>query len=237
MAGSNFTPLSPRTLDLRDKRFGRLLCLSQVILEGKERQSAWLCRCDCGVEKVVPAKNLLGGDCRSCGCFHRDSAAERSSRLKKTHGMSGTVEFTILSSIKQRCCNPKDAAYKNYGGRGITVCDRWLDKKKGLLNFVEDMGKRPSPLHSIDRINNDGPYSPENCRWATRQQQARNRKSSRFLTCNGVTKLMCEWVDETGLSHALIRHRLRNGWTVEEALLTPKNKNKIPHRYRHPHAS
>ena len=120
--------------------------------------------------------------------------------------------------MNRRCGNPKDAAYRHYGGRGITVCDRWRDSFDA---FIADMGKRPSRTHSIDRIDNDRGYSPENCRWATRAQQARNKRSSRYLTVGDRTMVAVDWSRETGLSISTITGRLKRGWSPERAISTP----------------
>lgn len=120
-----------------------------------------------------------------------------------------------------RCRNARSPYYHLYGGRGIKVCERWKGKN-GFLNFLQDMGRRPSPKHSIDRIDNNGNYEPGNCRWATRIEQNRNRRDNRLVTFNGQTKCIAEWCDETGLPEKSVRARLwLLGWSVEDALTTP----------------
>lgn len=135
-------------------------------------------------------------------------------------------EYSIWMNMRARCNNPRNGSYDKYGGRGITVCERW---QADFLNFLQDMGRRPSTDHSIDRIDNDGDYEPGNCRWATRKEQCRNRRSSRRIGFCGETKTMAEWAEETGLPTNVIFWRLQRGWTVERALTFPNlgKKRKI----------
>jgi hypothetical protein len=126
------------------------------------------------------------------------------------------IYFTILS----RCENKNVTAYKNYGGRGIKMCERW---RNSFDAFYEDMGQRPGPEYSIDRIDNDGDYSPENCRWATRTEQSRNRRSNHLVEAFGKKQCIADWADELGVTFQLIKDRLRRGWCVTKALLIPKN--------------
>jgi len=127
-------------------------------------------------------------------------------------------EYSIWMNMRSRCKNPKNNRYHLYGARGITVCERW---ETDFLNFLVDMGRRPSPAHSIDRIDNDGDYSPENCRWATRQEQSRNRRSSRFITHEGKRQTLADWAEEVGMSISALHARLKNGWPVSLALSAP----------------
>jgi hypothetical protein len=132
------------------------------------------------------------------------------------HGMTDTPEHRIWLGMKGRCSNPNYEGYHNYGGRGIRVCDRWLL----FANFIADMGHRPSPLHSIERIDNDGHYDPGNCKWATREEQNRNSRQNVKLTHNGQTMTIAEWADKLGIKHATLYGRIREGFPVEAALST-----------------
>jgi hypothetical protein len=199
-------------------RFGRLVAVE--FTRTANNKPGWQCVCDCGASSVATRYNLLNGNTTSCGCFYAENMR---AGLRRTHGEAqgdGTSEFIIWSGIIQRCESPTAQAYARYGGRGIRVCEEWRGPD-GFARFVADVGRRPSPDHSIDRIDNDGNYEPGNVRWATRQEQAENRRSSRKLTHAGETLTITEWARRTGLSQSGIARRLDAGWTVERALTQP----------------
>lgn len=160
-----------RTIDLSGQTFNRLTVLAQVG-SNAEGKALWQCRCDCGAITVVMGKALRRGTTNSCGCWRRDVTGNCS----RTHGMSGTAEHKAWKHAKERCFNPSDKAYTDYGGRGITMCQEWADS---FAAFYEHIGPRPKG-HSIDRIDNDKGYEPGNVRWTTRKQQNNNRRKRRW---------------------------------------------------------
>jgi hypothetical protein len=185
----------------------------------------WLCRCDCGNETTVATSNLTKKQpTKSCGCHRREEIGNRS----RTHG-DGSIprgiarEYAAWQQMKNRCLNPNDKRFADYGGRGITVCDRWVNTYE---NFLADMGRRPSSRHSLDRVDVNGNYEPSNCRWATNREQSRNRRDNHRLTLNGKTQSLIEWQEETGIHWATIKARLDTGWSVERALTEPVNTKK-----------
>lgn len=131
------------------------------------------------------------------------------------HGLTDTPEHNVWGHMRQRCHNTKNKSYKDYGGRGITICDRW---RISFQSFYQDMGPRPSADHQIDRIDNDGNYEPSNCRWATRETQLNNYRRNRFITIEGRTQSLKRWVDEFGLNYSTVHRRLQLGWSNERAL-------------------
>ena len=204
--------------DLTDQRFGRLTVVSR---EGsdKNRSATWRCVCECGTGTIVTAGNLRSGHTLSCGCLAR----EATSRRMTTHGMRKTRTHKSWTGMKDRCTNPKVRNYKNYGARGVTVCQRWMDSFEA---FLSDVGECPEGM-SIDRIDSCGNYEPGNCRWATPLTQGRNTRRNRILSHDGLSMCVSEWVEKTGIPSTTIRNRIDElGWSVERALTEPLNKPK-----------
>ena len=143
--------------------------------------------------------------------------------MTKTHKMTGTPEYKAWKNMKARCFNPNTKNYSDYGGRGITICDRW---KNSFQNFLADMRSRPTAKHSLDRIDNDGDYSAENCRWATRVEQANNKSTNRLITIGCVTLTIAQWTKEMGFSERVIYNRLEDGWSEFAAVMTPVRQYK-----------
>lgn len=202
-----------RLIDLTGRRIGRLLVKRRFDVCVKPgQQSKWLCVCDCGSDVVVLGGNLHKGDTKSCGCYK----SERTSEIKTTHGLCHTPEYRIWNNIRRRCLDPRVPHYAEYGARGITVCDRW---RESFANFYADMGAKPFASATVERKNNNGPYSPENCVWATRREQANNTRRNRHITFHGRMQTLAQWAREVGMRPGTLQMRLDAlGWTVERAL-------------------
>lgn len=199
--------------DLTGRVFGKLTVI------GREPKRKVHCRCECGRLCTVDAGNLRSGRTTSCN-NHRD-------HVNQTHGHTKnqrpTPEYRTWQNMLKRCYKPNAHRYERYGGRGIRVCDRW----RSFENFLADMGSKPSPKYSLDRINNDGNYEPSNCRWSSLQRQSRNKSTSRMLDFNGKSMCVADWADEVGIKRSVLNDRLRRGWTVERTLTTPVGGGQI----------
>ena len=198
------------TNDLTGRTFGKLTVISKSSKISKNYQTYWNCLCSCGGSKTIRRDALLSESTQTCGCFAHG------------HRKNRTPEYRAWCKLKERCHNKNTEIYYNYGSRGITVCDRW---NNSFLNFLNDMGNRPSPKHSMDRIDNNGNYEPSNCRWATRIEQANNKRTNHSITFNNKTLNINQWVRETGLTRSAIRYRLKAKWSVEKTLSTPVRKS------------
>lgn len=219
-------PKTPTFKNRIGDRYHRLVVVGYLGSDGKN--SFWHCKCDCGGESRTKSINLTSGKAKSCGCWARE-------RLTK-HGHSRGEKkwmYFIWRGMLARCLNKKAASYQHYGGRGVKVCDRWME----FENFLEDMWERPSREYSIDRIDVDGNYEPNNCRWATRKVQANNTTCNVFFEYQGERLTVAEWADKFGLSRDLVHARLYRGWSLEDAILppgTPKPNSSINKREHTP---
>lgn len=199
-------------IDLAGVRVGHLVAVKpdgyKQTASGS-RQYFWLCRCDCGKECRVDGCCLRRATTKSCGC--------RAHPTK--HGMANHPLYGVWCGMRSRCQNPRHKNYRDYGGRGIKVCERW---RNSFQSFYEDMGDRPTKTHTIERIDNNADYSPANCRWATRAEQNENSRQTRLLTFKGVTLSLGKWAKRIGIDRKTLGCRLdRFGWSVERALSTP----------------
>jgi len=193
-------------------RFGKLVAieLSSKKIRGRH---TWIFRCDCGNTVERPLQNITNGHTLSCGCM-KASAAKKASDAAKTHGMSRTTIYKTWRCMIDRCSQPSVNGYKDYGGRGITVCEHW----NSFENFFADMGDRPFKGAQIDRNDTNGNYEPSNCKWSTAEQNANNRRNSIILTAHGKSMGITQWARELNLHVTSIRSRLNNGWSIEDAL-------------------
>lgn len=193
-----------KLIDLIGRTYGRLTVTSRST-NSRHGGSRWNCACACGQRVVTAGGDMHSGRTKSCGC------------LVLKHGRSSTPEYRAWLSMRDRCSNQNHPQYANYGGRGITVCERWLS----LELFLSDVGPRPTPKHSIDRIDNDGNYEPSNVRWSDRQTQSENRRSIQWITFGGRRMTHTQWGRALGGSATLVRARIAAGWSDEKAVTTP----------------
>ena len=180
---------------------------------GKRGEQFWLFKCSCGNEKVINVNHVKTGKTASCGCLGRELSSKRITKRNTIHGMYLSREYESWRAMKNRCLNKKHTYYKYYGARGIKVCSSWMK----FEHFYKDMGKRPAGT-TLDRIDNNKGYCKNNCRWATRKEQANNRKSNHLLTFNGKTQNIKQWAEELGINHNTLFSRLSYGWSIDKAL-------------------
>lgn len=192
---------------IEGKKFGKLLVLEKASDKDKRGRSLYLCKCDCGNTVFVSRNLLISGQKKSCGCLRK----EKPNRF--THLMSYTREYRIWAEMIKRCKAASHKSYPYYGGRGITVCERW----ENFENFYADMGKCPEGF-TLDRIDVNGNYEQTNCRWASRKTQARNRRGNHMITFKNETHCLSEWAEIVGITRSALKQRLKRGWTLEDAL-------------------
>ena len=210
----------PRLIPIDGQRSGFLV----VIERGAKNngRNKWKCLCDCGNVHFVRGQHLRQGRTVSCGCHNGRVMAARLTTHGESRKGAVSTKFMTWMNMRSRCENTKNNRFANYGGRGIKVCDRW----QSFDNFLSDMGRRP-PGSSLDRIDNDAGYEPDNCRWATRKEQARNTSRNRIITWNGVSLLLCEWEEMVGIPASVIKKRIDvRGWSLTRALTMPNRATK-----------
>ena len=185
---------------------------------------SFIVKCDCGNQFKCYASRWNKYSGKGCGKCFRKRAFSGKNNPKYKHGgyMDWKNEYSSYTAMMRRCYDKSYPSYRYYGGRGIKVCERWSDKEKGFENFINDMKHKPTPRHSIDRINNDGDYTPNNCRWATQKQQVNNSSKVRLITIDGQTKNLSQWINYFGIgSTTYYRRRRYYGWSIEKSLKTP----------------
>lgn len=203
-----------KKIDLTGQRFGRLLVLKRVATS-KDGQKVYLCRCDCGKEKEIKSGNLRSGHTLSCGCYNTDRIKEMNAKKKK-HGGCGTRLYRIWYDMRQRCSYDAAINWHLYGGRGIQVCEEWDNDFDSFRAWALSNGYNEGL--QLDRIDNDGNYEPDNCKWSTRSEQGNNRRTCIYITINGETKSVSEWCEKTGVKRNTAYTRIRNGWSPERAV-------------------
>lgn len=222
-----YIPTSWNFKDITGQTFNQLTAIE---LAGKtvEGRALWLCKCSCGQMTIVQGKYLRSGHTRSCGCLigkHKGPISlgrTHGMSNRRTHGMSKTRIYRIWQGMLQRCMNPNTPGYESYGGRGITVCETW---QHDFEAFYKDVGEPPSIHHSLDRIDNDLGYSPENCRWATQKEQTRNTRQNITITYDGRTQCISAWEEELGMRRCTLHVRIvQHGWSIERAFTQPVKK-------------
>ena len=204
-------------IDLSGKQFGRLLVIKryeeEYISPKGYKNINWLCQCECGNTVIVRGCNLKSGASTSCGCLRKEHPN------RTTHGGTGTRLYNIWTGMIRRCTNIHDRYYERYGGRGIKVCDEWRNSFEIFREWAYNNGYLPNL--SIDRIDNDGDYNPENCRWTDMQTQQNNKSNNHYITFNGKTMTMSQWAREVHIGYQKLKDRLiKCGWTVQKALTT-----------------
>lgn len=210
----------PAFKNLTDRKFNRL-----TVIRDCEKTGYWLCQCECGNIKEIRGSHLSAGLIQSCGCFRNEQSSVRTHILHKANtktGLSGSPTYNTWCGMKSRCSNPNTKHFAEYGGRGIKVCDRWLES---FENFLADMGECPKGL-TIERINNNGSYEKSNCRWATRKEQQNNTRQNQNITYYGMTKTATEWGEFLGIKAKIIHARLSYGWPINKVLAKTKQYDK-----------
>lgn len=212
-----------RINDISGQRFGRLVAIEhagRVVNQNGFRTTLWRCKCDCGKESIVRYPLLVTGNTRSCGCLERENKermmkiAQQANRKSVSKDFIGKLEdhplYKIWKSMLMRCNNPHVKNYNNYGGRGIKVCDRWSGDL-GFENFVNDMGERPTPEHTLDRVDYNGDYEPSNCRWATHEAQCNNKRNNSYVVLNGEEITCAQLCKRYGFYYTYVTYQLRQG--------------------------
>jgi len=210
--------------DITGQKFGRLMVIRHVGRD-KNNYALWECKCDCGNVIVTTGHNLRGGNTKSCGCSSRDRIREWNYTVKRKHGGRDTKLFHIWSGMKTRCYNPHAINYKDYGAKGVTICDEWLTDFAKFRDWAMSNGY--SHELTIDRIDYNGNYEPNNCRWCTTKEQNRNRRSNKMITYKGETHCIADWADIIGMKYSILQRRLNNPhYTLERAFTEPPRKRR-----------
>jgi len=215
-----------KRIDLSNKRFGKLKVIRQV---GSSRNGSllWECLCDCGNTAIIRGDGLKSGHTQSCGCLRKEESAKSNTIRLTTHGMSGTRLYRIWRGMKTRCLNENEKYFKNYGGRGITLCEEWLNSFEAFYKWSLENGY--SENLTLDRIRVNGNYSPDNCRWATYEEQQNNRRDNYLVTLNGETSTLANMCRKYGVNYHTVCTRIfRDGISPEDAIFKQFKPIKAP---------
>lgn len=212
-------PTNHQFKNLTGQVFGRVTVIEYAGQGGADKRAMWKCRCECGNEFNSLGTRLRYGDTTSCGCQRNESVA----KVNWMHGLSKTREHRIWRGMIQRCTNPDNPAWKDYGERGITICKRWMK----FTNFLEDMGKCPARL-TIERKNNDKGYSKANCKWGTRSEQSNNTRASRKISHAGQIMTVAQWARKLGMTRSALALKLSKGLNIAKILCTRQSNNCNP---------
>ena len=216
-----------KLIDLTGQVYGRLTVIKRVddyISPSGDRKVQWLCKCKCGKEVIVTGNNLKNGNSKSCGCYNRELLA----KINLTHNASNTRLYHIWICMKDRCYNPKNKKYKDYGGRGIIICDEWINDFEAFANWAYDNGYIENVSRgecTIDRIDVNGNYCQQNCRWVNQKVQSNNKRNNHYITYNGETHTVTEWNNILGYKKGVLSRRIFSGWSIEDAFTKPVKSN------------
>ena len=209
--------------NLTGQVFGRLTVMDCAGVNA-HGSALWKCKCECGTIKTIDGQHLRKGAIKSCGCLRKDLPAT----MFRTHGLRNHPLYVVWVDMRRRCDNKTNSRYKDYGGRGITICEEWYDFKKfydwAIAGYKKGL--------SLDRINNDGNYEPSNCRWATRTEQANNKRNNRTICIDGVNKHLLEWCHEYNIEPSTALTRIKRGWSEKDAITKPVRKGKYAEESR-----
>ena len=216
-----------KLIDLTGQVYGRLTVIKRVddyISPSGSRKVQWLCKCKCGKEVIVTGNNLKNGNSKSCGCYNRELLP----KINSTHNASNTRLYHIWTCMKDRCYNPKNKKYKDYGGRGIIICDEWINDFEAFANWAYDNGYIENVSRgecTIDRIDVNGNYCQQNCRWVNQKVQTNNKRNNHYITYNGETHTVTEWNNILGYKKGVLSRRIFSGWSIEDAFTKPVKSN------------
>lgn len=204
-----------KPIDLTGQRFGRLTVVKRSG-STPQKLALWLCKCDCGNEKIIDGHTLRRGGSKSCGCYRTERESERAVKRNYKHGQRKTRLYGIWLGMKSRCYNSNDHNFLHYGAKGIEVCEEWTQDFQSFYGWSMSHGYKEDL--SIDRIDVNGNYEPNNCRWVTMKVQQNNRSNNHLITCSGETHTISEWAEITGMNKGTIRSRLVRGWSEEKTI-------------------